>query len=43
MTFGYFGRPGAHFGGPGAHSGGPGPHFEDFWDYCDFGGRSGAN
>ena len=42
MIFGYFGGPGAHFGGPGAHSGGPGPHFEDFWDYCDLGGRSGA-
>ena len=34
--------PGAHSGGPGAHSGSPGRHFLDFWDYCDFGGRSGA-
>ena len=30
------------FGGPGAHSGGPRRHFEDFWDYCDFGGYTGA-
>ena len=37
------GGPGVHSGGPGAHSGGPGRHFEDFWDYCDFGGRTGAN
>ena len=28
-------------GGPWAHFGGPGPHLEDFWDCCDFGGRSG--
>ena len=34
------GGPGAHSGSPGAHSGGPGRHFEDFWNYCDFGGRS---
>ena len=36
----HFGSPGAHSGSPAAHSGGPGRHFEDFWDYCDFGGRS---
>ena len=30
------------FGGPGALFGEPGPQSEDFWDYCDFGGRSGA-
>ena len=47
--FGYFGDPGAHFGGPGAHPGGPGPlfgepgpQFEDFWNYYDFGCRSGT-
>ena len=28
-------------GGPWAHFGGPGPHLEDFWYFCDFGGRSG--
>ena len=27
-----------HFGRREPHLGGPGPHFEDFWDYCDFGG-----
>ena len=34
------GGPGADSGSPGAHSGGPRRHFEDFWNYCDFGGRS---
>ena len=30
------------FGGPGALFGEPGPQFEDFWNYYDFGGRSGT-
>ena len=41
MILCYLGGPGAHFRRP-AHSGGPGRHFEDFWDHCDFGDRSGA-